>query len=153
LANYNPITGAVTGPVGALPIQTPVSPDGRVMVTANILTDTITIVDTASDRLVASLPCDAGCHGVQWGAKKGGGYYAFVSSQFSNTFQVVDPDPAGTGNLTAAAVVGRILLKTLPATATDDRIVANDGMGGQVSWRSGVVTAGCRTSRRVQNSC
>ena len=37
LANYNPITGAVTGPVGALPIQTPVSPDGKVMVTANIL--------------------------------------------------------------------------------------------------------------------
>jgi len=28
-------------------------------------------------------------------------------------------------------VVGRILLKTQPTTATDDRIVANDGMGGQ----------------------
>lgn len=131
LANYNPITGAVTGPVGALPIQTPVSPDGKVMVTANILTDTITIVDTTTDVLVASLPCDAGCHGVQWGAKKGGGYYAYVSSQFSNTFQVVDPDPNGTGDLTTAAVVGRILLKTRPTTATDDRIVANDGMGGQ----------------------
>ena len=131
LANYNPITGAVAGPVGALPIQTPVSPDGKVMVTANILTDTITIVDTTTDALVASLPCDAGCHGVQWGAKKGGGYYAYVSSQFSNTFQVVDPDPSGTGNFSTAAVVGRILLKTRPATATDDRIVANDGMGGQ----------------------
>jgi YVTN family beta-propeller protein len=131
LANYDPISGAVNGPVGALPIQTPVSPDGKVMVTANILTDTITIVDTKSDTLVASLPCDAGCHGVQWGAKKGGGYYAYVSSQFSNTFQVVDPDPTGTGDLTKAAVVGRILLKTQPTTATDDRVVANDGMGGQ----------------------
>jgi YVTN family beta-propeller protein len=131
LANYDPVSGKVTGPVGALPIQTPVSPDGKVMVTANILTDTITIVDTKSDTLVASLPCDAGCHGVQWGAKKGGGYYAFVSSQFSNTFLVVDPDPTGTGDPTTAAVVGRILLKTQPTTATDDRIVANDGMGGQ----------------------
>jgi YVTN family beta-propeller protein len=131
LANYDPIGGGLTGPVGGLPIQTPVSPDGKVMVTANILTDTITIVDAKLDLLVASLPCDAGCHGVQWGAKKGGGYYAFVTSQFSNTLQVVDPDPAGTGDLTKAAVVGRILLKTQPATATDDRIVANDGMGGQ----------------------
>ena len=131
LANYNPLSGAITGPVGGLPIQTPVSPDGKVMVTANILTDTITIVETTLDTLVASLPCDAGCHGVQWGAKKGGGYYAFVSSQFSNTLQVVDPDPTGTGDLTKAAVVGRILLKTQPTTATDDRIVAHDGMGGQ----------------------
>ena len=131
LAHYNPISGAINGPVGALPIQTPVSPDGKVMVTANILSDTITIVDTTSDTLVASLPCDAGCHGVQWGAKKDGGYYAFVSSQFSNTFQVVDPDPTGTGDLTKAAVVGRILLKTQQGIATDDRIVANDGMGGQ----------------------
>jgi YVTN family beta-propeller protein len=131
LANYDPISGAITGPIGALPIQTPVSPDGKVMVTANILSDTITIIDTKSDSLVAFLPCDTGCHGVQWGAKKGGGYYAFVTSQFSNTFQIVDPDPTGTGDLTKAAVVGRILLKTQPTTATDDRVVGNDGMGGQ----------------------
>ena len=131
LANYDPVSGAINGPMGASPIQTPVSPDGKVMVTANIVSDTITIVDTKSDTLVAALPCDAGCHGVQWGAKRGGGYYAFVSSQFSNTFQVVDPDPTGAGDLTKAAVVGRILLKTQNGTATDDRIVANDGMGGQ----------------------
>src|SRR6185312_11825298 len=116
LANYDPISGAITGPVGALPIQTPVSPDSKVMVTANILTDTITIIDTKTDTLVAMLPCDAGCHGVQWGAKKGGGYYAYVSSQFSNTFQIVDPNPDGSGDLTHAAIVGRILLKSLPST-------------------------------------
>ena len=131
LANYNPITGAITGPVGALPIQTPVSPDGKVMVTANILTDTITLVDTKTDTLVAMLLCDAGCHGVQWGAKKGGGYYAYVSSQFSNTFQVVDPNPDGSGDLTHAKIVGRILLKSLPSTAVDDKIVGLNGMGGQ----------------------
>lgn len=131
LANYDPISGSITGPVGALPIQTPVSPDGKVMVTANILTDTITLVDTATDTLVAMLPCDAGCHGVQWGAKKGGGYYAYVSSQFSNTLNVVDPNPDGSGDLTHAQIVGRILLKTQPSTAVDDQIVALDGMGGQ----------------------
>src|SRR5262245_27044742 len=69
LANYDPITGAITGPVGALPIQTPVSPDGKSMVTANTLTATITIVDPATDTLVKMLPCDPGCHGVQYGAK------------------------------------------------------------------------------------
>jgi YVTN family beta-propeller protein len=73
LANYDPISGAITGPVGALPIQTPVSPDGTSMVTANTLTATITITDTDTDTVVAMLPCDPGCHGVQYGAKSGGG--------------------------------------------------------------------------------
>jgi len=131
LANYDPISGAITGPVGGLPIQTPVSPDGRVMLTANVLTATITVVDTKTDSLVASLPCDPGCHGVQWGAKKGGGYYAYVSSKFSNTLLVVDPDPDNDGDLTKAKVVGRILLNAVPSTKTDDQIVGNAGMGGQ----------------------
>ncbi|MBI2882578.1 MAG: copper oxidase, partial [Candidatus Methylomirabilis oxyfera] len=67
LANYDPLSGTITGPVGALPIQTPVSPNGRSMVTANTLTGTITIVDTTTDTVVAMLPCDPGCHGVQFG--------------------------------------------------------------------------------------
>jgi DNA-binding beta-propeller fold protein YncE len=131
LANYDPISGAVTGPVGALPIQTPVSPDGKAVVTANILTDTITIIDTKTDTLVAALACDAGCHGVQFGAKRGGGYYAYVSSQFSNTVEVVDIDPNHDGNVAEAKVVGRILLNALPSTHTDDQIVGLAGMGGQ----------------------
>jgi DNA-binding beta-propeller fold protein YncE len=131
LANYDPISGTITGPVGALPIQTPVSPDGKVMVSANVLTDTITIVDTKTDTLVAALACDAGCHGAQWGAKHGGGYYAYISTQFSNTLLVVDPDPDHDGDLTEAKVVGRILLNELPSTKTDDQIVGNAGMGGQ----------------------
>jgi hypothetical protein len=101
------------------------------MLTANVLTATITVVDTKTDTLVASLPCDPGCHGVQWGAKKGGGYYAYVSSKFSNTLLVVDPDPDNDGDLTEAKVVGRILLNAVPSTKTDDTITGNAGMGGQ----------------------
>ncbi|MDR4514915.1 copper oxidase [Nitrosomonas sp.] len=131
LQNYDPVSGDITGPVGGLPIQTPVSPDGIAMVTANILTDTITIVDTKTDTLVASLACDAGCHGVQFGAKAGGGYYAYVSSQSANVLQVVDIDPDGDGNPADAKVVGRILLTSTANTASDDTITAFDGMGGQ----------------------
>nr|MCH9638202.1 copper oxidase [Betaproteobacteria bacterium] len=131
LQNYNPITGEISGPVGGLPIQTPVSPNGIAMVTANILTDTITIVDTSTDELVASLSCDAGCHGVQFGAKAGGGYYAYVSSQSANVLQVVDIDPNGDGNPADAQVVGRILLTSTENTVMDDSITAHDGMGGQ----------------------
>ena len=83
IANYDPISGAISGPAGALPIQTPVSPDGRYMVTANTLTATITIVDTQTDLVVKMLSCDAGCHGVQFGAKQGGGYYAYVASSLT----------------------------------------------------------------------
>jgi DNA-binding beta-propeller fold protein YncE/plastocyanin len=131
LANYDPISGAVTGPLGALPIQTPVSPTGKYVVTANTLTGTITIIDTDTDTLVKSLPCDAGCHGVNFAAKRGGGYLAYVSSKFSNSLIVVDPDPNNDGEPTDAAVIGRVVLTAGPDTRTDDRVIANAGMGGQ----------------------
>ena len=131
IANYNPVTGDISGPVGALPIQTPVSPNGTNMVTANTLTGTITIIDTATDEVVAMLPCDPGCHGVQYGAKSGGGYYAYVSSKFSNRLIVVDPDPDGNGDLSDAMVAGTILLTATNKTAIDGTISEYAGMGGQ----------------------
>jgi hypothetical protein len=131
LANYNPVTGAITGPVGALPIQTPVSPHGKWVITANTLTATITIIDTATDELVKMLPCSAGCHGVNFGAKAGGGYYAYVSSKFSNDLQIVDPDPNGDGSAADAVIAGRVILVTGAGTLTDDTPTLNRGMGGQ----------------------
>jgi hypothetical protein len=133
LANYNPITGAGFATSGALPIQTPVSPNGKFVVTANTLTATITIIDTAIDELVKVLPCSAGCHGVNFGAKKGGGYYAYVSSKFSNDLIVVDPDPNDDGNVADATIVGRVLLALGPTAdvPADDDVTAYAGMGGQ----------------------
>jgi YVTN family beta-propeller protein len=168
IEHYDPIGGAITGPVGALPIQTPVSPDGTNMVTANTLTATITVVDTRhllpnstvnpnEDKVVAMLGCDPGCHGVQYGAKQGGGYYAYVSSKFSNALIVVDPDPNGDGNPSDAAVVGRVLLAG-SATVHDDTVIGNAGMGGQgvlpvpvvyngwvQKWVTNCATADCNT--------
>ncbi len=131
LANYDPISGAITGGIGALPIQTPVSPNGKWVFTANTLTGTVTIIDTATDTLVKSLPCDAGCHGVNFGARKGGGYYAYISSKFSNELLVADPDPNGDGSAADAAIVGRVLLTTSTKTKTDDTVSGHPGMGGQ----------------------
>jgi DNA-binding beta-propeller fold protein YncE len=133
LANYNPITGAGFSTSGGLPIQTPVSPNGKFVVTADTLTATITIIDTAIDELVKVLPCSAGCHGVNFGAKKGGGYYAYVSSKFSNDLIVVDPDPNDDGNVADANIVGRILLALGPNAdvPADDDVTAYAGMGGQ----------------------
>jgi DNA-binding beta-propeller fold protein YncE len=130
LANYDPISGAVTGPFGAFPIQTPVSPNGKWVVTANTLTGTITIIDTATDTVVKSLPCDPGCHGVNFGAKKGGGYLVYVSSKFSNSLIVVDPDPNGDGNAAEAVEVGRVLLNATSDIPSDDTVIGNAGDGG-----------------------
>ncbi len=149
IANYDPIGGGVVPDpvsgktfVGALPIQTPVSPAGTNMVTANTLTASITIVDTrhllsngtvnpAEDTVVAMLPCDPGCHGVQYGAKAGGGYYAYVANKFSNALIVVDPDPNGDGNPSDAAIAGRVLLAGKASAVQDDTVIGNKGMGGQ----------------------
>jgi hypothetical protein len=133
--NYNPTTGAITGPIGGLPIQTPVSPDGRVVVTGNTLTGTITIIDTATDTLVAMVPCDPGCHGVNFGAKKGGGYYAYVTSKFANRMIVLDYDKNNDGIVDQVAdpkelIAGWVVLDN-DNVPKDDQIAGNRGMGGQ----------------------
>ena len=114
-----------------LPIQTPVSPDDRWMVTAHTLGPAITVVDTRTDTIVATLPCDPGCHGVQWAAKEDGGYLAHVTSKFSNALIVVDPDPDGNGDASDAAVVGKVVLAQEFGTDADDRVYDHAGMGGQ----------------------
>jgi DNA-binding beta-propeller fold protein YncE len=131
LANYDPISGAGFSTSGALPIQTPVSPNGKFVVTANTLTGTITIIDTATDMLIKVLPCSAGCHGVNFGAKKGRGYYAYVSSKFSNDLIIVDPDPNNDGDASDARIAGRVILVVGPDTAADDTVTAYAGTGGQ----------------------
>jgi len=131
-----------TGPAGLLPIQTPVSPDGKYVVTATLL-PSITIIDTDIDALVLSLACDAGCHGANFGAHVDGGYNAYVSSKFSNALIVFDPaeavasDVDGNGILDSTesvGVVGRVLLSTgnlASGAVIDDSVVGLDGMGGQ----------------------
>ncbi len=97
-------------PSDLLPIQIPVSPDGNYMLVANTSSATIAVVDTRSDTLVKYLPCDAGCHGINFGAKEGGGYYGYVSNKFSNRMIVVDGDPNGDGDPIDAAIVGSLVM-------------------------------------------
>ncbi len=136
LENYDLNDGPTGGwGVGALPIQLPVSPNGKYLLNADTLTANIIIVDTDTDTVVKTLPCDAGCHGLQFGAKQGGGYYAYVASKFSNELIVVDPDPNNDGNPSDAIIAGRVLLTTDNASAgfkmDDTAVTAYAGMGGQ----------------------
>ncbi|HJS63858.1 MAG TPA: beta-propeller fold lactonase family protein [Nitrososphaeraceae archaeon] len=130
LENYDAISGKVSGPIGFLPIQTPVSPDGQYIVTANTGSATITIIDTETNELVKELPCSAGCHGVNFGAKKDGGYYAYVTSSFSNDLVIVDGDPNNDGDPMDAELAGRISLVGSPETQVDDKVKALAGTGG-----------------------
>ncbi|KAF6246409.1 copper oxidase [Nitrosopumilus sp. b3] len=119
-----------------LPIQTPISPDDQWMVTALTLGGKIGVVDLTADpgTVTAIFDCDPGCHGVQWGAKDGGGYYAYVSSKFSNALHVVDPNPDNDLGTNDASIVGSIILADR-SVDSDDRIIGYDGFGGQ-----GIVT-------------
>ena len=124
-----------------VPIQTPVDPEGRYVATAvlslttvprtlpgtNVQSaDHVAIIDARTDEVVAWLPTPAGTHGINWGAKLGGGHYAWVTSQHANVLTVIDPDPDGDGDAHDAAVVGTILL----ANGSEDAGVT-DGTGGQ----------------------
>lgn len=119
------------------PIQTPVSPNERWAATAVLsLTnvdrpptnsaDHVAIIDTTTDQVVAYVATPAGTHGVDWGAKLGGGYYAYASNQHSNVLTVIDPDPNGDDNGADAAAVGTIVLSNRSRGAG-----VTDGTGGQ----------------------
>ncbi|MBH0200524.1 MAG: copper oxidase [Nitrospira sp.] len=120
----------VDGFIGGLPVQVPVSPDGKFVITGNTLGGTITIVDATTDTLVRILPCDPGCHGVNFGAKKGGGYYAYVTSKFANRLIVLDYDPNNNGDASDAVIAGWVVLAN-DHVAKDDKITGNKGQGGQ----------------------
>jgi hypothetical protein len=120
-----------------VPIQTPVSPNERWVATAVLsLTtvpranigsaDFVAIIDTSSNQVVAQVPTPAGTHGVNWGAKLGGGYYAYVTNQHANVLTVIDPDPNQDDDGGDAAVVGTILLSNGSPGAG-----VTDGVGGQ----------------------
>ena len=137
IADYNPIDGTIVdrdgdgqATVGILPIQLPVSPDGRAVVVAN-MGESIIVIDPKTDTVAKMLPCDPGCHGANFGAKKGGGYYAYVTSKFSNELIVVDADPNNDGNLSDAMIAGRVSLVGDGSTPIDDRVSSLPGYGGQ----------------------
>lgn len=142
LQGYNTVTGTndgsipggvTTGPYGGFSVQTAVSPDGKFVIQGNTLSGTITIIDVATDTLVRSIPCDPGCHGVNFGAKKGGGYYAYITSKFANRLIVLDYDPDNNGDVSDATIAGWAVLakNDLPATRRDDVMAGNFGQGGQ----------------------
>ena len=138
IADYNPITGAFADgdgnndseAYGILPIQSPVSPDGKAVVIA-ATGGQIVIVDTATDTIVKKFDCDPGCHGANFGAKQGGGYYAYVTTKFGNRLTVVDIDPEGNGDISKAKIAGYVSLVDTVNTAKDDSISGLPGFGGQ----------------------
>ena len=101
-----------------IPIQTPVSPDGRFVLTANLSllgSGTIDIVDTRTDQVVERFSGEPGLHGANFGAKRGGGYYGYVTSQYTNALTVVDLYPKGGG---LPQIAGKVFL-------------GRDGVGGE----------------------
>lgn len=120
-----------------VPIQTPVSPDEHWVATAvfsltNVdrattgAADHVAIIDTHTDEVVALLGTPAGTHGANWGPKRGGGYYVYVTNQHANVLTIIDPDPNNDHDGHDAAVVGRIPLANGSAGAG-----VTDGTGGQ----------------------
>jgi DNA-binding beta-propeller fold protein YncE len=131
-ANYSPQDGPKAGaPFGGLMIQLPVSPDGHALIGENVLSQTLTVVDPRTDKVVKDIPCAAGCHGANFGAKKGGGYYAYVSNKFANIMQIIDLDPNNDGDISDAKEVGRLVLDPTATTKMDGSIAAEAGYGGQ----------------------
>lgn len=131
--NYDKVTGASTGPHGLSPIQMPISPDDTYLIVAGTFSANLMLIDMRTNELVKTLPGCPGAHGVNFGAKKGGGYFAYVTHKFCNKMTVVDGDPNGDGDISDARIEGEVLTSGTPGLI-DDTPVAQFGQGGQGVW-------------------
>jgi hypothetical protein len=132
--NYDKISGKSTGPYALSPIQLPISPDDKYMLVVGTFTGNVLQIDMKTNKIVKSFDgCGPGCHGINFGAKKGGGYLGYVSVKFNNLFWVIDGDPNGDGDLSDSRMTGGVLTSGA-AKMTDDTPTAQFGQGGQGVW-------------------
>jgi hypothetical protein len=132
IQNYNRITGESTGPYALAPIQLPISPDDEYMLIVGTFTSNVLVIDMNSHKIVKSLPCAPGCHGINFGIKKGGGWYGYVSIKYANRVMVVDGDPNNDGDPSDAEIAGNLYAGTVPGIQSDDSSEGDytDGQGG-----------------------
>jgi len=76
--------------VGKAPIQAIPSPDGAYVLVALTGDAAVAVVDTQNWELVKTIPSGAGAHGVYYGSKQNGGWYAYISNKFVPWVTVVD---------------------------------------------------------------
>lgn len=76
--------------VGKNPVQSNPSPDGRFIVVPLSGDGAAAILDATTFELLAKLPSGPGAHGVYYGPKQGGGWYAYVSNKFVPWITVID---------------------------------------------------------------
>ena len=81
--------------------------------------------------MVRSIACDPGCHGVNFAAKKGGGYFALVTPKFANRLIVLDYDPNNDGKVDDAVIAGAVVLANDHVPKDVTKIIGNRGMGAQ----------------------
>ena len=106
--NYDKISGKSTGPYALSPIQLPISPDDSYMLVVGTFTGNVLQIDMKTNKIVKSFDgCGPGCHGINFGAKKGGGYLGYVSVKFNNLFWVIDGDPNSDGDLSDSRMTRR----------------------------------------------
>lgn len=75
-----------------VPIQIPNSPDNKYIIVALGKAAQVAIIDAVTDSVINVVDCGSGCHGANMGAKKGGGFYGWVSMQYQDKMTVVDMD-------------------------------------------------------------
>jgi DNA-binding beta-propeller fold protein YncE len=132
--HYNKISGESNGPYGLSPIQLPISPDDHYMLVVGTFTGNVLEIDMKTNKIVKSFPCGPGCHGINFGAKKGGGYLGYVSVKFANVAWVIDGDPNSDGDLSDARLTGGVITSGAASKINDDTPSSQFGQGGQGVW-------------------
>lgn len=78
--------------IGKGPVQAIPSPDGKYITVALASDAEAVILDAQTFEILKRLPSGQGAHGVTYGPKESGGWYAYVSNKFVPWITVIDMD-------------------------------------------------------------
>lgn len=120
----------VSAPHTTVPVQIPVSPDNRYVMPAMAKAGQLAIIDANSDSVINVVDCGSGCHGANFGAKRGGGFYGYATMQYQDKVTVVDMNTAQKAGDIPLNIRSILTLQGLTPLGSPSTIAIASGKGG-----------------------
>jgi len=112
-----------------VPVQMPFSPNNTRALATMAKASHVALIDATTDTVLDEVECGSGCHGANWGPKKGGGFYAWVSMTYQDKLTIIDDSGVKAGDV-ALNTRSLLTLQGLTPMGQPTALSVAEGVGG-----------------------
>jgi DNA-binding beta-propeller fold protein YncE len=112
-----------------VPVQMPFSPNNTRALVTMAKASHVALIDATTDTVLDEVECGSGCHGANWGPKKGGGFYAWVSMTYQDKLTIIDDSGVKAGDV-ALNTRSLLTLQGLTPMGQPTALSVAEGVGG-----------------------